>query len=175
MFRVIKESENVDERQHCFLVQTAGQESRYFSMETRQDLLKVESAWHRAVCQTVSQMGVSDKFSYGDSICWIYVIIYLNIIKTNMNIEDYNIHDWNFLEYNFSRCLQKCAGRVNFTLDRWLSTKTFCVPYICLQLQLFSAQRFLRRWKCNFKTSIRRCKGKQGSSWRGNIIIKHHS
>ena len=96
MFRVIKESENVDERQHCFLVQTAGQESRYFSMETRQDLLKVESAWHRAVCQTVSQMGVSDKFSYGDSICWIYVIIYLN--KTNMNIEDYNIHDWNFLE-----------------------------------------------------------------------------
>ena len=87
MFRVIKESENVDERQHCFLVQTAGQESRYFSMETRQDLLKVESAWHRAVCQTVSQMGVSDKFSYGDSICWIYVI------KTNMNIEDYNVHD----------------------------------------------------------------------------------
>ena len=59
MFRVIKESENVDERQHCFLVQTAGQESRYFSMETRQDLLKVESAWHRAVCQSVSEMGVS--------------------------------------------------------------------------------------------------------------------
>ena len=75
MFRVIKESENVDERQHCFLVQTAGQESRYFSMETRQDLLKVESAWHRAVCKTVSQMGVSYKFSYSVSICWIYVII----------------------------------------------------------------------------------------------------
>ena len=75
MFRVIKESENVDERQHCFLVQTAGQESRYFSMETRQDLLKVESAWHRAVCQTVSQMGVSDKFACNVSICWIRVII----------------------------------------------------------------------------------------------------
>ena len=64
MFRVIKESENVDERQHCFLVQTAGQESRYFSMETRQDLLKVESAWHRAVCHTVSQMGVSNVFAF---------------------------------------------------------------------------------------------------------------
>ena len=59
MFRVIKESENVDERQHCFLLQTSGQESRYFSMETRQDLLKLESAWHRSVCRTVSQMGVS--------------------------------------------------------------------------------------------------------------------
>ncbi len=28
-------------------------------METRQDLLRLESAWHRAVCQTVSHMGVS--------------------------------------------------------------------------------------------------------------------
>ena len=85
MFRVIKESENVDERQHCFLVQTAGQESRYFSMETRQDLLKVESAWHRAVCQTVSQMGVSDKFSCNVSICWIYVNITLTPQITKIN------------------------------------------------------------------------------------------
>ena len=69
MFRVIKESENVDERQHCFLVQTAGHESRYFSMETRQDLLKVESSWHRAVCQTVSQMGVSN----GSFYCYLSV------------------------------------------------------------------------------------------------------
>ena len=58
MFRVIKDSENVDERQHCFLLQTSGEESRYFSMETRQDLLKLESSWHRSVCKTVSQMGV---------------------------------------------------------------------------------------------------------------------
>ena len=55
MFRVIKESENVDERHHCFLIQTAAaqqapaqvgygaaaaaaaatESSRYFSMETR--------------------------------------------------------------------------------------------------------------------------------------------
>ena len=59
MFRVIKESENVDERQHCFLMQTVGRESRYFSMETRQDLLRLESAWHRAVCQAVSSLRVS--------------------------------------------------------------------------------------------------------------------
>lgn len=57
MFRVIKESENVDERQHCFLIQTTGGESRYFSMETRAELLRVESAWHRAVCHTVSDLG----------------------------------------------------------------------------------------------------------------------
>ena len=55
---MIKESENVDERQHCFLMQTVGRESRYFSMETRQDLLRLESAWHRAVCQAVSSLRV---------------------------------------------------------------------------------------------------------------------
>ncbi len=32
---------------------------RYFSVETRAELLKLESAWHRAVCSTVSQLGVS--------------------------------------------------------------------------------------------------------------------
>eukprot|EP00095_Tigriopus_kingsejongensis_P005920 maker-scaffold825_size91437-snap-gene-0.16 protein:Tk05920 transcript:maker-scaffold825_size91437-snap-gene-0.16-mRNA-1 annotation:"gamma-1-syntrophin isoform x2" len=57
MFRIIKESENVDERQHCFLIQTTGGESRYFSMETRADLLRVESAWHRTVCFTIAELG----------------------------------------------------------------------------------------------------------------------
>ena len=90
MFRVIKESENVDERQHCFLVQTAGQESRYFSMETRQDLLKVESAWHRSVCQTVSQMGVSDQF------CWFsFHQTELNFMDANNNFIHFSISEYN--------------------------------------------------------------------------------
>lgn len=58
MFRVVKESENVDERQHCFLVQTSGQDSRYFSVETRQELLRIENAWHCAVCTAVMKLGV---------------------------------------------------------------------------------------------------------------------
>ena len=57
MFRVIKESENVDERQHCFLIQSFGQQSHYFSVETRQELLRLESAWHKAVCLAISQLG----------------------------------------------------------------------------------------------------------------------
>ena len=40
MFRVIKESENVDERQHCFLIQSFGKESHYFSVETRQVIVR---------------------------------------------------------------------------------------------------------------------------------------
>ncbi|XP_054268652.1 gamma-1-syntrophin-like isoform X2 [Macrosteles quadrilineatus] len=57
MLRVIKDSENVDERQHCFLIQTSGQESRYFSVETRQELLRIESAWHCSVCAAVMKLG----------------------------------------------------------------------------------------------------------------------
>lgn len=59
MFRVIKDSENVDERQHCFLVQTSGQDSRYFSVDTRQELLKIENAWHCSVVTAVMKLGVS--------------------------------------------------------------------------------------------------------------------
>lgn len=57
MLRVIKDSENVDERQHCFLIQTSGQESRYFSVETRQELLRIESSWHNSVCAAVIKLG----------------------------------------------------------------------------------------------------------------------
>lgn len=58
MFRIVKDSENVDERQHCFLVQTSGQDSRYFSVETRQELLRIENAWHCSVCTSVMKLGV---------------------------------------------------------------------------------------------------------------------
>jgi hypothetical protein len=34
MFRIIKESENVDERQHCFLIQTVGGESRCVNLKS---------------------------------------------------------------------------------------------------------------------------------------------
>ncbi|XP_044740932.1 gamma-1-syntrophin [Chrysoperla carnea] len=57
MFRVVKESENVDERQHCFLIQTSGQESRYLSVETRQELLRIENAWQCSVCTAVMKLG----------------------------------------------------------------------------------------------------------------------
>ncbi|KAJ4440414.1 hypothetical protein ANN_08555 [Periplaneta americana] len=66
MFRVIKDSENVDERQHCFLIQTSGHESRYLSVETRQELLRIENAWHCSVCQAVMKLG-SKTFSVNTS------------------------------------------------------------------------------------------------------------
>ncbi|GBP82721.1 Gamma-1-syntrophin [Eumeta japonica] len=55
MFRIVKESETVDWRQHCFLVQASGASGpsaagpRYFSVETRQDLLRIEAAWTAAI------------------------------------------------------------------------------------------------------------------------------
>ncbi|KYN12314.1 Gamma-1-syntrophin [Trachymyrmex cornetzi] len=56
MFRVMRESENVDERQHCFLAQSPGKPPRYLSVETRQELLRVEAAWHTAICSAVTHL-----------------------------------------------------------------------------------------------------------------------
>ncbi|CAH2989075.1 unnamed protein product [Chilo suppressalis] len=65
MFRTVKESETVDWRQHCFLVQAgaaAGPQPpgpRYFSADTRRDLLRVEAAWTNNVVSSVVRLGVS--------------------------------------------------------------------------------------------------------------------
>ncbi|XP_063825058.1 gamma-2-syntrophin [Ostrinia nubilalis] len=73
MFRTVKESETVDWRQHCFLVQSGagpgagpgvgpgvgpgGAGPRYFSAETRQDLLRVEAAWTANIVNAVVRLG----------------------------------------------------------------------------------------------------------------------
>lgn len=58
MFRIVKDSENVDSRQHCFLLRSSGLEPRYLSVETRQELLRIESAWHAAIVTSVIKLGV---------------------------------------------------------------------------------------------------------------------
>ncbi|XP_063899815.1 gamma-1-syntrophin [Helicoverpa armigera] len=65
MFRTVKESETVDWRQHCFLVQSsaagpagaAPPGPRYFSAETRRDLLRVEAAWTNNIVSSVVRLG----------------------------------------------------------------------------------------------------------------------
>ncbi|CAO1303474.1 unnamed protein product [Diamesa hyperborea] len=57
MFRVVKESETVDSRQHCFLLQSSGHEPRYLSVETRQELLRIENSWNAAIVTSVIKLG----------------------------------------------------------------------------------------------------------------------
>ncbi|CAH0592731.1 unnamed protein product [Chrysodeixis includens] len=65
MFRTVKESETVDWRQHCFLVQSsaagpagaAPPGPRYFSAETRRDLLRVDQAWTANIVNSVIRLG----------------------------------------------------------------------------------------------------------------------
>ena len=61
MFRVIKESETVDARQHCFLLQSSPPDTapRYLSLETRQELLRIENSWNSAIITSVIKLGVS--------------------------------------------------------------------------------------------------------------------
>lgn len=61
MFRIVKESETVDSRQHCFLLQSSGHEPRYLSVETRQELLRIENSWNAAIVTSVIKLGVSTK------------------------------------------------------------------------------------------------------------------
>ncbi|XP_034945535.1 gamma-1-syntrophin [Chelonus insularis] len=56
MFSVIRESEHIDERQHCFETQSPGKPPRYMSVETRQELLRVEAAWHTTVCAAIIRL-----------------------------------------------------------------------------------------------------------------------
>ncbi|CAH0727687.1 unnamed protein product, partial [Brenthis ino] len=63
MFRTVKESETVDWRQHCFLVQSsaalgaAAAPPRYFSADTRHALLRLEAAWTASVVNSVVRLG----------------------------------------------------------------------------------------------------------------------
>lgn len=58
MFRVVKESETVDSRQHCFLLQNSSHEPKYLNVETRQELLRIENSWNTAIVTSVIKLGV---------------------------------------------------------------------------------------------------------------------
>ena len=72
MFRVVRESEYLDERQHCFLLQTAGGDPRYLTVETRQELLRIDSSWNTAIITSVVKLGVS-------------IVLLLSCVKTLTN------------------------------------------------------------------------------------------
>lgn len=57
MFRVVKESETVDSRQNCFLLQNSSHEPKYLSVETRQELLRIENSWNTAIVTSVIKLG----------------------------------------------------------------------------------------------------------------------
>lgn len=69
MLRLVKDAENVDQRQNCFLIQTSNGVSRYFSMETKQGLLDVQCAWHRSICTSMMHIKVSI-YVYGAKLCY---------------------------------------------------------------------------------------------------------
>ncbi|XP_065571772.1 gamma-1-syntrophin-like [Artemia franciscana] len=61
MFRPLRDSEHLDDRPNCFTLQVIEEsliESRYFSVETRQDFLRFENAWHRAMTSSAIRTGV---------------------------------------------------------------------------------------------------------------------
>lgn len=84
MFRVVKESETVDARQHCFLLQSAGHDPRYLSVETRQELLRIENSWNAAIITSVIKLGVCLNFSAVVFHPFIYLYVYLIYAAQNI-------------------------------------------------------------------------------------------
>lgn len=73
MFRVVKESETVDSRQHCFLLQSSGHDPRYLSVETRQELLRIENSWNASIVTSVIKLGV--RIYYACRYSWGYELL----------------------------------------------------------------------------------------------------
>lgn len=81
MFRVVKESETVDARQHCFLLQSSGHDPRYLSVETRQELLRIENSWNAAIITSVIKLGVCVGISWNFSEFKFFFYLFLNSEK----------------------------------------------------------------------------------------------
>jgi hypothetical protein len=82
MFRVVKESETVDSRQHCFLLQSSGQDPRYLSVETRQELLRIENSWNAAIVTSVIKLGVKSR----GALCSLSLNLVLFSLSTAQNL-----------------------------------------------------------------------------------------
>lgn len=83
MFRVVKESETVDSRQHCFLLQSSGQDPRYLSVETRQELLRIENSWNAAIVTSVIKLGVKTEI-YSVSISIVFTLFFFRSTAQNL-------------------------------------------------------------------------------------------
>lgn len=93
MFRTVKESETVDWRQHCFLVQSslagpagaAAPGPRYFSTETRRDLLRVDQAWTANIVNSVIRLGVTTAFLSNHRSS-----LFITMLKSASNVTGFN-------------------------------------------------------------------------------------
>jgi hypothetical protein len=77
LLRVLTAGEHLDERQHCFTLQIATENTSfppngsrqqpitvYLNTETRQELIKVETSWTKAVTSAVKTIKVHSSLHY---------------------------------------------------------------------------------------------------------------
>ncbi|GBO35300.1 hypothetical protein AVEN_77703-1 [Araneus ventricosus] len=58
MLKILKDTELLDERQHCFMLHTGVSDTHYMCAETKNELLRIENGWHRATYNAVTRLGV---------------------------------------------------------------------------------------------------------------------
>ncbi|GFQ96913.1 gamma-2-syntrophin [Trichonephila clavata] len=57
MLKILKDTELLDERQHCFMLHTGISDTHYMCAETKNELLRIENGWHRATYNAVTRLG----------------------------------------------------------------------------------------------------------------------
>ncbi|XP_054719473.1 gamma-1-syntrophin-like [Uloborus diversus] len=57
MLKILKESQYIDERQHCFMLHTGVSDTHYLCAENKAELLRIENGWHRATYNAVTRLG----------------------------------------------------------------------------------------------------------------------
>ncbi|XP_060602935.1 gamma-1-syntrophin-like [Ruditapes philippinarum] len=56
MFKILQDSELLDDKQHCCSIQTSSKETIYLTLESRSDLLQLEKAWYRTNHSAVTKL-----------------------------------------------------------------------------------------------------------------------
>ncbi|XP_013383088.2 gamma-2-syntrophin-like [Lingula anatina] len=143
MFRILKHKELIDDRQYCFVVQTAQHGGLYMSMETREQLLHLEKAWHRANYLAVRHIG-SKTFgcSWRDRICGLTLDLQAGF---SLYDSETKIFMWN---YKFSQLKGssddgKTKLRLNFFAEDKQNVETRELECTALQTLLLSIHAFL--------------------------------
>lgn len=123
MFRVIKESETVDARQHCFLLQSSPPDTapRYLSLETRQELLRIENSWNSTIITSVIKLGVSSN-KYNRS-------------KLHFELIEMNKRDWN---WKWKKMKRKCSKNGTERNTNWTNFDFCSLFFLFVQRKTFA-------------------------------------
>ncbi|KAL4218036.1 hypothetical protein ACF0H5_022774 [Mactra antiquata] len=143
MFKVLQDSELLDDKQHCCSVQTGSKETIYISLESRSDLLQLEKAWYRTNHSAVTKLKAK---TFG---CMHHGRLSGLTLDIDVGFSLYDSETKSYLwTYKFSRLKGssddgKQTLKLHFSSDKEGQIETRKVECSSLQLLLYCIHSFL--------------------------------